>query len=114
MKKFLSLLLCLTCLSLFAESEAEKKYLAAAKAGDVEAQCNLGLCYGTGDGVAQDKKQAVYWFRKSAEQGFAEAQFFLGLCYKDGYGVPKDLTQAEYWLRKAADQGHARAKQLLD
>ena len=73
MKKFLSLLLCLTCLSLFAESDSVKKYLAAAKAGDAAAQYNLGVCYYNGDGVPKDLTQAAYWFRKSAEQGDADA-----------------------------------------
>ena len=114
MKKFLSLLLCLTCLSLFAESDSVKKYLAAAKAGDAYAQYNLGVCYYNGYGVTQDKSQAVYWYRKAADQGHDMAQFNLGVCYYNGYGVTQDKSQAVYWLKKAADQGNASAKKALE
>ena len=46
-------------------SELVKK----AEAGDAKAQYYLGRCYYKGDGVAQDYKEAVKWFTKSAEQG---------------------------------------------
>jgi TPR repeat protein len=46
----------------------------AAKQGNVEAQSFLGLMYSEGLGVAQDYKQAVYWYQKAADQGYAEAQ----------------------------------------
>ena len=41
------------------------------------AQCLLGYCYKHGNGVGQDNKQAVYWYRKAAEQGHADAQNVL-------------------------------------
>ncbi len=37
-------------------------------------QYNLGWCYDNGQGVTQDREQAVYWYQKAAEQGFAAAQ----------------------------------------
>ena len=36
------------------------------------AQYNLGWMYDEGQGVAQDDKQAVYWYRKAADQGNAK------------------------------------------
>ena len=33
--------------------------------------------YDNGEGVEQDFKKAVYWYRKAAEQGDAEAQEIL-------------------------------------
>ena len=45
-----------------------------AKAGDASAQRNLGVCYGGGQGVGKDEKEAVKWFTKSAEQGEANAK----------------------------------------
>ena len=38
------------------------------------AQYNLGIAYYEGEGVEQDYKQAVEWWKKSAEQGNAVAQ----------------------------------------
>ncbi|WP_303396492.1 SEL1-like repeat protein, partial [Pseudomonas fragi] len=39
-----------------------------AEQGDAAAQYKLGIMYATGEGVAQDAKQAVTWYRKAAEQ----------------------------------------------
>ena len=33
------------------------------------AQVNLGVMYDNGEGVLQDDKEAVKWYRKAAEQG---------------------------------------------
>ena len=64
-------------------------------------------------GVAQDEREAVAWWRKSAEQKYAEAQFDLGPVYQEGVGVDKDKGKAVEWLRKAAEQGHAQAQCCL-
>ena len=82
--------------------------------GNARAQCNLGWCYETGNGVTKDYSQAVYWYRKSADQGEATAQRNLGLCYEDGKGVTKDRAQAISWYRKAANQGNNKAKNDLN
>jgi TPR repeat protein len=49
-----------------------------AEQGDAEAQFTLGQMYDSGDGVAQNYKQAAAWYRKAAEQGNDSAQNFLG------------------------------------
>ena len=41
----------------------------AAEQGDSTAQYMLGFCYAKGEGVAQDKTKAAYWYEKAAEQG---------------------------------------------
>ena len=46
------------------------------------AQYNLGVMYDNGDGVPQDYKEAVKWYRLAAEQGDASAQYNLGLMYE--------------------------------
>jgi hypothetical protein len=69
--------------------------------------------YFNGQGVAQDYKEAVNWFRKAAEQGHAMAQFNLGRMYYDGQGVAQDFKEAVNWYRKAAEQGHAMAQNNL-
>ncbi|WP_221898222.1 tetratricopeptide repeat protein [Bathymodiolus japonicus methanotrophic gill symbiont] len=62
------------------------------------------------EGVVQDGKEALTWFRKAAEQGDAIAQFNLGLMYAIGKGVVQDDKEVFKWYRKAAEQGHARAQ----
>jgi TPR repeat protein len=68
------------------------------------------VMYESGQGVLQDEKQAVDWYRKAAEQGYARAQLNLGLMYESGKGVLEDDKQAVDWYRKAAKQGYARAQ----
>ena len=66
--------------------------------------------YTTGEGVAQDNEQAVYWYRLAAEQGIAPAQYQLGLRYANGDGVTRDYAEAVKWYRRAAEQGVAFAQ----
>ena len=51
------------------------------RAGRCPAQHNLGIMYGTGQGVPQDHVAAVSWYRKAAEQGDRPAQLNLGFVY---------------------------------
>lgn len=55
-------------------NEAEKKFLAAAKKGDAEAQYNLGACYEFGGGAPKDIDLARQWYEKAAKQGHKKAQ----------------------------------------
>ena len=87
--------------------------LLLAEQGDVEAQYNLGVLYGSGQGIIQDYKQALKWYRKSAEQGYDRAQYNLALVYANGHGVTQDYKQAVQWYRKAAEQGMAQAQYNL-
>ena len=87
----------------------------AAEQGKVTAQFLLGFIYRDGrgvpqDGVPQDDRQAVQWYRKAAEQGHESAQSNLGVMYHEGRGIPKDDRQAVQWYRKAAEQGDAIAQ----
>ena len=54
-----------------------KWFSKAAEQGYAQAQFNLGLMYGRGEGVRQDYAEAVNWFRKAARQGHSDAQSFL-------------------------------------
>ena len=51
--------------------------------------------------MAQNKEEAVKWYRKAAEQGDADAQNSLGYYYERGEGVAKDLGKAIEWYRKS-------------
>ena len=95
-------------------NEAVKWYRKAAEQGNSSAQCNLGICYYKGQGVAEDNEQAIKWFRKAAEQEEAVAQYFIGECYENGYGVREDIDEAIKWYRKAAEQGDEDAIEKLE
>ena len=110
-KTLLLILLALLAAPLWGQKASD--YRAAAERGDKVAQYNLGVCYDNGMGVAQDYKQAVYWYTKAANQGDLMAQYFLGVCYNEGRGVAQDYKQAVYWYTKAANQGHAGAQYSL-
>jgi TPR repeat protein len=81
----------------------------AAEQGVAPAQNNLGALYWMGDGVPQDRAEAVRWHRKAAEQGDPNAQYNLGTSLAYGRGVPKDLQQAYVWLSLAVAQGDTKA-----
>ena len=88
--------------------------LDAANKGNAEAQNKLGRMYARGEGVPQDYKEAVKWYRLSAEQGLASAQIQLGEMYTNGQGVPQGDKEAVKWTRLAAEQGNAQAQLNLD
>jgi uncharacterized protein len=81
--------------------------------GDANAQFNLAVMYGKGDGVNQDTAEAATWYEKAAEQGYAPAQYNLALLYEKGLGVAPDLLKAARLYRAAAEQGLAEAQNNL-
>ncbi len=81
------------------------KLSAKAENGDARAQYLLANCYFVGNGVPEDRKQAVIWYREAAKRGYAFAQGSLGWCYENAEGAPKNMKQAAEWYRKAAEQG---------
>ena len=74
----------------------------------------LGICYYCGNGVKQNYKEAVKYYRLAAEQGYDWAQYNLGNCYYDGTGVTKSVSEAIKWYKLAAEQGNEDAKAKLD
>ena len=68
-------------------------------------QSLVGAMYNGGQGVPQDYKTAVKWYRLSAKQGFASAQYNLGNKYREGQGVPQDYKTAVKWYKLSAKQG---------
>ncbi|MCY4663019.1 MAG: tetratricopeptide repeat protein [Acidobacteria bacterium] len=85
----------------------------SAKAGDAEAQFNLGVMYTAGLGVPKDDIEALFWYRSAAEQGHAGAQYALGASYTAGDVLPQDHELAVRWFQSAAAQGHAAAQNAL-
>jgi TPR repeat protein len=89
---------------------AMRQYVAAAQAGDPEAQYQVGYMYQVGQGVGADPVTALQWYHKSAEQNFANAQSQIGYLYQYGVGVPQDYVEALHWYGLAAAQGFKTAQ----
>ena len=89
---------------------ALKKSTPLAERGDADAQLLLGRMYLMGQGVTQDRAQALKWFQAAAVQGNVDAQFLLGSMLL----LPqKDVGEGLKWLRLAAEQGLQDAQYLL-
>jgi TPR repeat protein len=88
-----------------------------AKAGNAQAQLQLGLLHYHGHGVRESDTQARAWFEKAARQGSAPAQFQLGNMYAYGLAeLPEgaDVYRvAAQWYFEAARQGLAEAQYSL-
>jgi uncharacterized protein len=80
---------------------ALKVWMEAAKAGDAEAQTNVGEIFEKGLGTEPNYEAAHLWYRRAAEQGYTRAQFNLGTLYEMGLGVPADKSAALNWYRQA-------------
>jgi TPR repeat protein len=80
---------------------AFKGFRVLADQGSPVAQTNLGVMYGSGEGVPQSFTEAFKWFHKAADQGDAGAQYNLGLLYRDGKGVPRNYVLAYMWFELA-------------
>ncbi|MEM7404960.1 MAG: SEL1-like repeat protein [Pseudomonadota bacterium] len=84
---------------------ARRHLLAAAKAGDLDAQNHLGQMEEDGQGSPVNLKLAVRWYRQAADAGHPAAQLNLGRMYRSGKGVAQSDSEAVAWYQKAADQG---------
>jgi len=84
---------------------ALSEFLALAMQGNPVAQNSLGVLYATGQGVAQDYKEAAKWYSLAASQGDTVAQSNLGFLYVTGQGVAQDYIQAHMWFNLAGAGG---------
>lgn len=57
-----------------------------------------------GEGVKQNDKNALLWFRASALHGHVHSEYMLAKMYYDGRGTVQDYTEALRLYREAADQ----------
>jgi TPR repeat protein len=78
--------------------------------GNAYAQDILAIMYYVGQGVPQNRAEAIRLYRLAAEQGNAHAQDALGFAYQNGVGVRRDVSEAAKWFRKAADQDNLDAQ----
>ena len=79
----------LSCVLLFVcekPSAEHGPFVKAAAGGDAITQFNLGVNYGTREGLPKDEARAFELFQKAAAQGSDKAQFLVGKMYAQGAG----------------------------
>jgi len=87
---------------------ARREWLAAADAGDHDAEFWLGMADLNGWGAPADPAKAARNFRFAAEAGNPDAQFNLAILLRDALGgSPAEIDD---WLKKAATGGSAEAQ----
>ncbi len=92
----------------FADALAAWSPLAAR--GNPRAELGLGVLYDLGDGVGQDARAALGWYRKAAEAGLADAELNVAVMYDSGRGTPRDAAAAALWYARAAAHHDHRAE----
>jgi len=97
--------------------QAAQLLIPLANAGNSAAQVRLGSLYYLGQGVPEDEKQAVFYWKKAAAQGSADAMFHLGSAYLFGNQaartVPDPDREAATWYFQAASAGHPEVQYHL-
>ena len=78
------------------------------------AQINLGYCYANGEGVRQNYKLAIYWYKKASAKNDPMALCNLGLFYEQGKGVNPSNRWAKYYFLRALKQGFQKAQLHLN
>lgn len=85
--------------------EAFRLFSAAARAGHLEAQSNLGYLFDTGTGVRRSRIKALHWYRKAARRGDPAAANNIGTLFRDE-GKPRLALR---WFEKAVALGNEDA-----
>ena len=84
----------------------------AAESGDPKAQCELGVLYFNGDGLAKSIPEAIRLFTLSAEKKYLESQTNLGWIYRHSPGYLDPVKSAKYYLA-AAQQGDPESQYVM-
>jgi hypothetical protein len=84
-----------------------------AEQGDAKSEYDLSHMYYHGQGVPQDRTEALKWSHKAADQGYANAEYDLGYSFYYGQGLPQNYAKAASWYLKAADQDSSYAQEEL-
>ncbi len=94
-------------------AEAYEALTTAAIGGDARAARYVGVMYDTGEGVRQDRVEAVEWYRRAAALGDPVAMFNVAVSYDSGVGIDRDHRQAAHWYGRAAVLHDSRAEYNL-
>jgi hypothetical protein len=84
-------------------------YRRAAEQANPIGQNNLGLCYKSGYGTAQNLAEAECWFRKSARQEYALGEFNLAILLRNT-GTEAGFREALHWFEQSSAHGNLAAK----
>ena len=76
----------------------------AAQQGYLDAQYNLAVWYGSGDGVEIDQEKAFDWYLKSAMQGHESARIIVGGRLLSGSGTLADDIRGYAWLLSSENE----------
>jgi len=97
-------------------AQLQGNWLAAAKAGNADAQYAMGKSKCCGYGNVYNDSDAMEWFCKAAVQGHRDAQFEMGR-QLEAMTERRQVAKASVWNREsyawyslAAKQGHAMAE----
>lgn len=91
-----------------------KNLEAAAKAGDVQAQLEIGVLYASGsDGAGKHPRKAKTYLEMAAAAGNTDAMNVLAAMYLSGDGVAKDRELGLKMLAMSAMEGNDEAKKAL-
>ena len=80
---------------------AFRLFLAAAEAGNVGAQLNVGYCYDTGCGTRRNRAAALYWSKRAYRRGDASAANNIGTIWRD----ERKWQRALSWFQRAVKLG---------
>ena len=87
--------------------------VADARAGNANAQNQLGDAYFDGIEIEQDPKQAFEWYFRAAVQGQGMAQYNVAYAYANGEGILRNLEEAVKWYSLSAAQDVTLAQYVL-
>jgi len=90
------------------KARAAQCYRVAAESGLDWAMYNYATLLALGDGVAEDKAEALAWLEKAAALGNAKAVNFVGSFAEDGWAGPRDMAKAARCYAQAAQGGDFR------
>jgi len=86
----------------------------AAKQGNAEAQCQLGIMYSHGEGTTQNNEKAVHYLRLACSQGNPKAMSNLGFHYFHGLGVEVNIEKSFMWYYLGEKLGYKHADNNID
>jgi hypothetical protein len=90
-------------------ARAVSLYQEAAELGDLRAMVSLGLLMEQGQGLPQNRTEALRLYQRAAKGGSADGMINLAYALFTGDGVQADPEQAIALFRQAAEQGSAIA-----
>ena len=86
----------------------------AAIQNDPDAQMNLAMLTGSGEGLALDTNKALLLMKKAGEGGNSSAHEFYNMLVASADGKFTAVQQQRYWLEKAAELGISEAREALE